>query len=374
MVTREPSVAIVHDWLTNLGGAERVVLAMLKAFPGAHLYTSVYNESALPQFKEFSPKTSFLQNWPLARRKHQLFPQLRQLAFESFDLSGYDVVLTSSTAEAKGIVTPTETKHISYIHTPTRYYWSHSQQYIDNPGFGILDPVARKYFTRSIEGLKQWDFAAAQRADVVLANSQTVADRIARYYKRQSTVIFPPVDVERFAQTLSNSMGDYYLVVSRLIPYKRIDLVVEAFNKNGHRLIVVGNGSEESRLRAMANPNIEFQTRLTDAHITKLMQQCRVFIFPTEEDFGITPVEAMAAGKPVIAYGRGGATETVIDGKTGIYFSSQNAESLNGAIARFEKTDFHSGSIVSHAQKFSEAVFITNIQDQVKAAVTQHGA
>lgn len=371
MATKSPKqlkVAIVHDWLTNIGGAERVVESLLKAYPQAHIYSSVYDEAKLPQFRG-RVTTSFLQNWPLARRKHQLYPVLRTLAFESFDLSGYDLVLSSSSAEAKGVITPTETLHLSYIHTPVRYYWSNYNQYIADPGFGALNPLVRLVAPYFVRRMRHWDFAAAQRPDALIANSHTVAKRIKKYYKREAEVIHPPVDLTRF-QLKNASQGDYYLIVSRLVAYKRYDLAVEACSKLGKRLVIAGTGSELSTLKKLAGPTVEFRESLPEVDITRLYEGCKAFIFPAEEDFGITPLEAMACGKPVIAFGQGGATETVVDGKTGVLFPEQTSQSLMEAIKDFEAGTWDKEYIAHHAAGFGEERFIKQIHD----AVTSHQA
>lgn len=352
-------VAIVHDWLTNMGGAERVVVAMKQAFPQADIFTSVYKDGSIVGLRG-PVHTSFLQSWPLATRKHQLYPTLRPLAFESFDLSNYDLVISSSSAEAKGVITPTETLHVSYIHTPTRYYWSHYQEYLDNPGFGVLNPVVKLFLPRFIKGRKRWDFASAQRPDLLLANSREVQGRVERYYKRTSLVLNPPVDIDRFIAK-SAKLEDYYLVVSRLVPYKRVDLAIEACNKLGRRLVVVGGGPEAKHLRKIAGPTIEFVGGLSDKEVDKLYMNCRGFIFTAEEDFGITPVEAMAAGKPVVAYGRAGSAETVVDQLSGIHFAKQSVESVASAIEKLEATEWDQAKIRAVAKQFSQDIFIKKL-------------
>ncbi len=358
-------VAIVHDWLTNLGGAERVVEALHQMFPEAPIYTSVYDHDRLLMLKDADIRTSFLQHWPLAKKKHQLYPMLRTRAFESFDFSSYDVVISSSSAEAKGIITPTETLHISYIHTPTRYYWSGYEDYLHSPGLGLINPLAKLVLPRVVKKMRYWDFAAAQRPDILVANSLTVQDRIAQYYNRQSTVIHPPVDTMRF-QSAKSSDGDYYLVVSRLIPYKRVDLAVQACTKLNKKLVVVGTGSELKRLKSLAGPSITFTDALSDKEVTKLYLGCKAFIFTAFEDFGITPVEAMSAGKPVITYGQGGASESVEDGMTGVFFDKQTIESVMAAIEKFESSKFSADTIKKRAQYFSQVQFSQQINDVIQ--------
>ena len=354
-------VAIVHDWMVGLGGAERVVGSMLKLLPQADIYTSVYSPDKLQLFAGHKINTTFLQNWPLSRSKHQLFSALRPLAFESLDLSNYDLVLSSSSAESKGVITPTSTLHISYIHTPTRYYWSGYNDYLAEPGFGALNPIVRLLMPSLVRRLRKWDFAAAQRPDYLVANSNVVSARISEYYDRPSQTIRPPVDTDRFGSYKENQQGNYLLVVSRLVPYKRVDLAVKACNKLGLKLIIAGRGPELPRLKKLAGSTVSFVEGPSDSQITKLYLGARGFIFSAEEDFGITPVEAMSAGLPVICFGEAGATETVIDGTTGVYHAKQTVASLVEAIGKFEATKFDRGTIVKRAKMFSESRFLDEL-------------
>jgi glycosyltransferase involved in cell wall biosynthesis len=356
-------VAIVHDWLVGLGGAERVVASLLKLFPKADLYTSVYDSSKLDLFKNRKVYTTFLQKWPLAKKKHQLYASLRPLAFESLDFKDYDLVITSASAEAKGIVTPTETIHISFIHTPIRYYWSGYDEYYNNPGFGLLNPLVRLLMPKMVKKLRIWDYAAAQRPDFLIANSKTVQARIKKYYGRDSIVINPSVQLDKFQPTRhSEKEGDssYFLVVSRLVPYKRVDLAVRACNKLNKKLIVAGKGPELRELKKLAGNTVEFIENPSDIQIKDLYSKARGFIFSAEEDFGITPVEAMASGVPVICYGKGGATETVVDGKTGVYHGEQTVGSLVRAIEKFETIKFNKSKIVERSKDFSESNFLNS--------------
>lgn len=362
-------VAIVHDWLVGLGGAERVVQSLLKIFPQADLYTSVYDPEKITIFKNYSVHTSFLQHWPLAKRKHQLFAKYRPMAFESFDFSDYDLVISSSSAEAKGVITPTETLHISYIHTPVRYYWSGYEDYLANPGFGLINPLVRLVMPSMVKKLRYWDYAAAQRPDFLIANSKVVAGRIKKYYERDSIVINPPVEVGRFKT--QSKRDDYYLVVSRLVPYKRVDLAIEACNELGRDLVVAGRGPELKRLQKLAGKTVRFIDSPSDSQIEDLYARARAFIFSAEEDFGITPVEAMSAGLPVICFGSAGVTETVIDGKTGVYHSKQTKDSLVGAIEEFEKMQFEEELIRKRAEEFSEERFLNQIGGYVVEKVDQ---
>lgn len=363
-------VAIVHDWLVGLGGGERVVQSLLKLFPQAEIYTSVYDPSKLRIFEGRKIHTTFLQHWPLALKKHQLYSMLRPLAFESLDFSGYDLVISTCSAESKGVITPSETLHIAYLFTPTRYYWSGYRDYIAEPGFGPLNPLARLILKKSIKGLRQWDFAAAQRPDEIVSISSEVSERTKKYYKRPSPVIYPPVDTDQFIGQ-SSGKDNYYLVLGRLISYKRVDLAVRACTKLGLELVVAGKGPEEPALRKIAGPTVKFIKSPSDQEVRDLYANCKAFIFPGLEDFGITPVEAMAAGKPVICYGKGGATETVIDGVTGIYHSQQTVASLVEAIQKFEKTSFDEKEIIKRAKLFSEDRFLNELGGYVVGKISK---
>jgi len=363
-------VAIVHDWLTNQGGGERVVWALHQAFPKAPIYTSVFNPEALPQFAHLDVRTSFLQHWPFAKTKHQLFPTQRTLAFEAFDFSGYDVVISSSSAEAKGIITKPNTLHVCYCHTPTRYYWSDYAQYRRSTGFGVLSPLVRLAMPRLVERMRIWDFAAAQRVDSFIANSHYVEQRIAKYYRRPSTVINPPIQAGRFKIGAGSRSG--FVVVSRLIPYKRVDLAVRACTELNLPLTVVGDGSEMDKLKAMAGPSITFLGRAGDKETEQAYASASAFIFPADEDFGLTPLEAMAAGTPVIAYGKGGATETVVEGTTGTFFAEQTVASLKAALQAFNPKNYDAAKIRAHAAQFDEAVFIKKIQKFVDTNLKEY--
>jgi glycosyltransferase involved in cell wall biosynthesis len=348
-------VAIAHDWLTNMAGAERVLIALHEVFPDAPIYTSVYLPEAVPELADADVRTSFLQRVPLLKRRHQMFPYFRTIAFEGFDMSGYDVVISSSHAESKGVITSPETLHICYCYTPTRYYWSGYHQYMKEPGFNLLDPVIRTIMPVMASYLRIWDRLAADRVNLFSCISDYVALRIKKYYGRDSVVIYPPVKTEELQ--LSDSIQDYFLMVGRLIPYKRADIVVKAFNELGLPLKIVGTGTELEALRKQARPNVEFLGRVPDSDLWDLYSHCIAFLFPQEEDFGITPLEAMAAGRPVVAYRAGGALETVIEGETGVFFDRQDPQSVAEAVRSLDPGGFEPRKIREHALRFDESVF-----------------
>lgn len=366
------SVALVHPWLTNMGGSERVLLRMHDAYPDAPVYTSVYQPAAMPAFAGVDVRTSFLQRWPAARTRHQLYPLLRPRAFARFDLRGYDVVLSSCSAEAKGVRTPPETLHVAYIHTPVRYYWSDYERYLADPGFGRLDPLARRVLPRAVARLRALDLAAAARPDHLVANSRYVAARIERYYGRSATVIHPPVEVDRF--TVGRGPRHGLLVVSRLIPYKRVDLAVLAARELDRPLTVVGTGPELPRLQALAGPRTRFLGALDDAAVARELAAAEALVFSADEDFGIVPLEAMAAGTPVVAYGRGGALETVVDGVTGVLHAEQTVASLRDALTRLDPAAFDRDALRRHAEGFAPAVFTRRLTDFVAERLAEHRA
>jgi len=357
-------VAIVCDWLTNQGGAERVVEALTQAFPDAPIFTSVYNASVLPQFNGKTVITSPLQHWPFAKTKHQLYPTMRAKAFENFDFSGYDVVISATAAEAKGVITKPETLHIGYIFTPVRYYWSEHTRYLKQPGFGMLNPVIRRLAPHFTHKMRLWDFVAAQRPDIMLGISNEVVKRINKYYRRKAHVLFPPVDASRFEVGTEPRQG--YLVLSRLVAYKRVELAVIACKELDRQLTVIGQGSELSRLKAVAGPKTTFIERAGDEEVARHLGAAQGFIFPGEEDFGITKLEAQASGTPVIAYHGGGALDTVVDGETGIFFKEPSVESLVEAINRFEKMRFDAAKLRAHAEAFDTTKFIRKFQQLVE--------
>jgi glycosyltransferase involved in cell wall biosynthesis len=364
------NVAIVHEWLTNFGGSERCVQAMAEVFPDAPIYTAIWDQERVPQFKDRNVITSFLQRMPGSKRHHAFYLNLMPMAFERFDFREFDVVLSSSHACAKGVVTLPTTPHVCYCHTPTRYLWDFWHSYIRDPSyFGSLNFLVKRLAPFAATYLRLWDRAAADRVDHFIANSAFIAERIRKYYRRESEVVYPPVDVDMFS--ISPQVDDYYLVLSRLIPYKKVDIAVEAFNQLGLPLKVAGEGPEYKHLSKIAHANIEFLGGVTEVEKINLLARCRGFVFPAEDDFGIVPVEAMASGRPVIAYGRGGALETVIEGKTGTFFYEQTAACLLEAVKRFASIPFDPGSIRAQAERFRREAYKQKIKAIVERAYEQ---
>lgn len=357
-------VAIVHDWLTNLGGAERVVFQLHQLFPDAPIYTSVYDPSALPMFNKADVRTTYLQRFPF-NHKHQLYAALRPRAFRKLDLSEYDVVISSCSAESKQVKVRKDAVHICYCHTPIRYYWSHYTEYIADPGMGALNPLVRYVLPVIIPFLRKSDYKAAQKVTSFVANSKEVKSRIKKYYDRDSVVISPPVDIERFEPKKLGGKREGFIIAGRQTPYKRVDLAVEACTRLGLKLTVVGVGPENARLRRLAGPTVNFLTDVSDTDMPKLFHSAAAFIFPPLEDFGIVPIEAMSAGLPVIAFGKGGALDYVVPGKTGEFFKQQTVNSLATALEKFDASKYKEKDIIAHAAKFSNDRFKLEITELV---------
>jgi glycosyltransferase involved in cell wall biosynthesis len=344
-------LAIVCSWLNQYGGAERVLEVVHEMVPGAPIYTSIYAPQALPEgYRTWDIRPSFLNRLPFIKRKHQPFLPLYPLAFESLDLRGYDVVLSLTSAFGHGVITGEKTRHICYCLTPARFLWNY-HGYVEREGLGR---VARWGLQPFLKSLRQWDRLAADRVDDFVAISRTVQRRIAKHYRRDSRIIYPPV---RMHDVASQPSEDYFLIVSRLVPYKRIDLAVRAFNALGLPLRIIGEGRDRAALERLAQSNIEFLGYCSDDEVVEQMARCRAFIFPGEEDFGIAPIEAMSVGRPVIAYGAGGALDTIVEGETGVLFRDPTPEALAEAVRRFEARSFDPSAIHEHAQQFSEARF-----------------
>ena len=328
------NIAFVHEWIASYAGSEKVLAAAAELYPGSPIYVTIHNE----RYTRGTPldrhpiHPSFLQRFPLAKTKHRLYLPLMPYAVEQHDLSAYDVVVSSSHAVAKGALTRSDQLHISYVHTPMRYAWD---LYLGYKGQGGLSRTPAGWAARWIlHYLRMWDRLSADRVDVMVANSQYVAKRIWKVYRRRAEVIYPPVEVDRFKP--NRQRDNFYLVVSRFVSYKQVDLIIKAFARLDKPLVVIGSGPEEQKLRRLAGPNTRFLINADDSAVADHMERCRAFVVATDEDFGIATVEAQAAGAPVVAYARGGSCETVIDGQTGVFFKNQSVDDLCDAVQRLE--------------------------------------
>jgi len=348
-------VAIIHDWYDKAGGAERVIEALLEIYPEAELFAIVdffSDEDRQKYLKGKSVKTSFIQSLPFAKRHFRHYFALMAYAIESFDLRDYDLIISSSHAFAKGVITTPNQKHICYCYTPMRYIWDMQRDYFEDNSIRGFKKIYLSYLFHKV---RIWDYINSQRVDRFISISSFISDRIKRYYSKDSTVIYPPVNTDRF--TLVKEKEDYYFTASRLVPYKQIRLIAEAFAKNGKKLIIAGDGSDRAEIESRIGSNTVMLGSISDSKMVSLMQRAKAFIFASYEDFGIVPVEAMSCGTPVIAYGKGGAKDTVIDGKTGILFEEQSIESLQSAIDRFEEMSFDYEYISNYAKRFSKERF-----------------
>ncbi len=359
MQNNKLKVAIVHDWLVSYAGADRVVDCMHHVFPDAPIYTLVYDKKKMPSwFRNYDIRTTWVQKIPFATKLYKKLLPLMPGAFEALDLSEYDLVLSSSSSCSKGVITRPDAVHICYCHTPIRYVWDFYYTYRDN-----ANPLVRAVMPSQMHKLRQWDKCAADRVDYFIANSCYIAQRIKKYYRRDSDVIYPCVHIN---QSPFVEKEDFYLVVGRFTWYKRMDLAVAACTRLGRRLVVIGTGDEEKRLRSMAGPTVEFKGGgLSDEEVRSYYLRAKAFLFPGEEDFGITPVEAQSAGTPVLAYGRGGACETVVDGRTGLLFHAQTVDSLAECIEKFEAEGVActKEEIRAHSLRFSEERFEAQLRE-----------
>ena len=355
-------VAIVHDWINSSNaGAPRVVLAIAEMFPDAPIYTSVYDPEKAAEFNKYDVRTSFIQKLGPLRKKHQYFPFLRQRAFERMDFSDYDLVISSSGSEAKGIKTGPNTLHINYCHAPTHYYWRHYEDYIKHPGFGALDPIARIGLKLMIGRARKWDLKAAQRPDEIISNSSFIAKEVQKYYSRDAHIIHPPVDISRFAKVGKEKRAGL-IVVGRQEPFKRIDLAVEACTALDIPLTVVGTGSQHERLKQLAGSSVTFRTGVDDEELSRLFQEAAGFIFPSEDDFGIVAAESLGAGTPIIAFGTGGSRDIVEEGKSGLFFKEPTSKSLQKALKQFENMSWDHTLIQASAKRFSKQRFQKELQ------------
>jgi glycosyltransferase involved in cell wall biosynthesis len=348
-------VALVHDWLTGQRGGEKVLEVLAEIFPRAPIYTLFHFPGSQADWLEKRDiRTSFLQKLPLLRKKYRLYLPFFPLAAELFDLADYDLVISSSHCVAKGIIPPADALHVSYIHSPVRYAWNQYAAYFSPRQLNFF---SRLIVPRVIHRLRIWDVASSARVDRFIANSDNVARRIMKYYRREADVIPPPADTVFFTLPAEDQVRDYFLIVSALVPYKKIELAVDVFNRTGERLKIVGTGPDSRKLRRRARPNVEFLGQVPAEGLRRLYQGALAFVQPGEEDFGIAAVEAQACGAPVIAYGRGGALETVIPGETGLLFADPSAAGLRAALDNFRTVKFNRSSLRSNAMRFSRPLF-----------------
>jgi glycosyltransferase involved in cell wall biosynthesis len=346
------NIAIVHDYFTQLGGAERVAQEIYRAVPNGSLFATVAFPDCMPaELKVEMVQTSWMQNLPNIDKYYRLYFLLYPFAVSSMDLSKYDLVLSSSSCYAKGVQTGRDAIHVCYCHTPTRWVWNYDS-YSRREAFG---PIQRTFMPILIRALRSWDEQASRQPDHFVANSQVVAERIRQAYGRTAEVIHPPIDVDRFHP--SGEVADYYLILSRLVTYKRFDLAVRACTERNKKLLVIGDGPDRKNLEALAGPSVRFLGRASDKDVEYYVSRCRALLFPGEEDFGMTPLEVAAAGRPTIAYRAGGAVETVVENVTGVFFNSQTPEDMGEAIERFERLDWSRDRLRQHAEGFSVEVF-----------------
>ncbi len=361
-------LAFVYDRLNKIGGAERVLTSLHEIWPEAPFFTAVYDPKKAVYAKDWDVRPSFLQNIPLAKHHHEWFVWAMPFAFESFDFSDFNVVISITSAEAKGIITKPETLHVCYCLTPTRYLWSHAHEY----GHQLL-----------LSKLRAWDYVAAQRPDHYIAISKTVQSRIKKYYHRKSEIIYPGIDTGFFRPATSLPRSEalrghkpqatsYFLIVSRLVPYKHIDIAIKACNQLKLALKIIGIGSDKNRLKKIAGPTIEFLGQLTDVETLQYYQECQALIFPGEEDLGLTMLEALSCGKPVIAYHGGGAAEIIKEGTTGHFFATLSPQSLQATLQSFKAESYNSDTIRNQALKYSREKFIQTFKQQINHLWQQH--
>jgi glycosyltransferase involved in cell wall biosynthesis len=353
-------IALVHDYLAQDGGAEKVLYSFKEVFPEAPIFVLFHDKSKIKNLAETKIFESFIAKLPFAKKKYQWYLPFMPLATEKYNLNDFDVVISSTSAFAKGIITKPETMHICYCHTPTRYLWTDTHEYIADLKY---NKIIKALLPRLIYKLRIWDKMSTDRVDFFIANSNTVRDRIEKYYRRFSDIIYPPVKIEDFY--ISPEIKDYFITGGRIVSYKRFDLVVQTFNRLGYPLKIFGDGPELKKLKKIAKKNIEFLGRITEKEKAKLLSEAKAFIHPQLEDFGITPVESMASGRPVLAYGEGGATETIIASKTGEFFKEQRWESLFEIVLNFDTEKYNPQEIRSHALKFAENIFKEKIKRYV---------
>ncbi|MBM3264253.1 MAG: glycosyltransferase [candidate division Zixibacteria bacterium] len=358
-------LAIVHDYLNQYGGAERIIEIFHEMFPEAPIYTSVFDPETLPPvFRSMDIRPSFMQRLPFVKRYLPYYLPFFPVAFEQIDLRNYDVILSSTTAWGKGIITSPDALHVCYCNTPMRFAWRYHDYMQDKE---MVFPI-RQALTLVLHPIRLWDVVSANYVDYFIANSYNISRRIAKFYRRESHVIHCPVDCSRYH--ISDKIDDYYLIVSRLREYKRVDVAIRAFNLLKRPLIVIGDGNDRARLQRMAEPHIRFLGRVDEETLQSYYARCRAFIFPGEEDFGLTPIEAQASGRPVIAFAKGGALETVVDGKTGRLFYPQTPEALAEAVREFDSISVDPAGLRAHAMQFDVSHFKQKIRAYIDACIT----
>ncbi|MDD5397157.1 MAG: glycosyltransferase [Candidatus Moranbacteria bacterium] len=363
-------IAFVHDYLVQHGGAERVLECLTEIYPYAPIYTILYNEDAMHGvFADKRIHTSYLQKFPFARKWHRVFPLLMPPAIEQFDFSAYDIVVSDSSSYAKGIITGPETLHLCYMHTPMRYAWDDCQKYTRDFYFPRL---IKKLIPFAMNYIRLWDKVSADRVDVFVANSNFVARRIKKYYHKESMVIHPPIDTKNFTIMPKESDEKYFLMVGRLIAYKRHSIAIKAFNEMKLPLKIIGRGPELKRLQKIAGPTIEFLCRVDDENLKKYYANCEAVIFPQEEDFGIVAIEALSSGKPLIAFRGGDIPEHMEEGKMGVFFDQQTPEAIIEAVEKFKTLTFNANHIRSKVLKFDREVFKQKMQAFIENALKEH--
>lgn len=360
-------VAIIHYWLVGMRGGEKVVEALCEMYPQADIYTHVYvPEMVSARIRQHRIIPSFINSLPRAAKMYKTYLPLMPLALEQLDLRGYDLVISSESGPAKGIIPRSDALHVCYCHTPMRYIWNMYHDYRDGAGrlTRLLIPPLAHY-------LRMWDVSSANRVDSFVANSETVARRIRRYYGADSVVIHPPVDTDAFSPASPSELGDYYLMAGELVSYKRPDLAVRAFNDMKLKLVVIGGGEMLDEVRRLAGPTVTVLGSQPFDVLKQHYAQCHALIFPGEEDFGMVPVEAMASGRPVVAFGRGGATETVVEGVSGVFFAEQTTEAISAAVKRLDEIKIDPKDIAEHARRFSREQFLEKMRRHIDGLLTR---
>ena len=367
---KDLKVALVHDWLVGRGGGERVLYDIHTLFPDAPIYTLVYDQDkALEWCKECDIRTTYIQKWPGAKSHHKLLLSFMPKAWEALDLTEYDLVISCCASCCKGVITRPDALHVCYSFSPTRYVWDLYYDYLEN-----TNAIKRFFMKRMIHKVRLWDFQAAQRVDHFAADSNFVGSRIKKYYRRDFTTIYPGTRINEYP--ITEMPDDYYLVVARFVRYKRVDLAIEACNQLKKKLVVIGSGGEEEeRLKKLAGDTVEFLGRVSDEEMERYYSRAKAFLFPGIEDYGITPVEAMSAGVPVLAFGKGGALETVQDGKTGLYFHDQTVSGLVHCIEEFERNGvaYSRQQIHDYSLNFSDEIFKGNFTNFLKDKLIECG-